>query len=624
MTATPSSPTPAPTPARIEALLAHREWVRALARSLVRDESSVDDVVQQTWQAALENPPSKLGAARAWLGSVVRRTVLDSQRRHVRRQRREHGVARPEGLPATADVVARAEIDRAVVNSVSELPEPYRTTLLLRFYDGLPPRDVAARMNIPVETVRARVRRGLERVRVGLDGRHGGDRNEWHAALVPFLAGPGGLVAADAGLGPDASGATTTPAGAGAATTPLGALATTLAIAVVSIAVGVLGGRLVRSFSAERSAGAHAPTTATVAARKRFLAADRSAVIRTRARIAELNASATALEERLADVRSAEAAALATATARSAIASRGDDRPSFERPFQFPAFDAELERVDWDDLGDHVARLVAALGEIYEDVNAGRELRPEAVGQLQVHNGALLMVVGPLEEVFPGGAANDALTHPAFMATMVAALCHTQELPLSEAQITALDRAAHDASAAVDRALESRRTHTFRLEALIVEAHAKSAFTDVLRSLLSDEQRALLGREDARGVVGYDLFGPGPMWVGGLDTGRFPASVDAGSRIARGIGRALELDAAQQEAANRVIAEWFQSLPHEYLERASSPVEERDEAYRLDVVLASAQQMLDMMRRVDALDLSDAQREAIRNSREVLVLRRTK
>ena len=63
----------APTPLVIERLLQHEGWVRALARSLVEDEHRVDDVVQKTWLAALERPPRKEGAVRAWLLTGIRR-----------------------------------------------------------------------------------------------------------------------------------------------------------------------------------------------------------------------------------------------------------------------------------------------------------------------------------------------------------------------------------------------------------------------------------------------------------------------------------------------------------------------------------------------------------------------
>ncbi len=45
-----------PAPVPIETLLAHREWVRAVALAVVRDPNAADDVEQETWLAALRTP----------------------------------------------------------------------------------------------------------------------------------------------------------------------------------------------------------------------------------------------------------------------------------------------------------------------------------------------------------------------------------------------------------------------------------------------------------------------------------------------------------------------------------------------------------------------------------------
>ena len=51
------SPEPDLSPIRPEDLLAHSQWARALARTLVRDAATAEDLVQETWVAALKRPP---------------------------------------------------------------------------------------------------------------------------------------------------------------------------------------------------------------------------------------------------------------------------------------------------------------------------------------------------------------------------------------------------------------------------------------------------------------------------------------------------------------------------------------------------------------------------------------
>ena len=55
--------------------------------------------------------------------------------------------------------VARTELAERLGRMGLALPEPYRSTIVLRFFKALPPRRVAERQGVPVETVRTRPRR---------------------------------------------------------------------------------------------------------------------------------------------------------------------------------------------------------------------------------------------------------------------------------------------------------------------------------------------------------------------------------------------------------------------------------------------------------------------------------
>ncbi len=187
-----------PSDARLAGLLAERAWVGHLARSLVRDQALAEDLEQETWLAALTRPPRWRASPRGWLSRVLRNRAARAGRSGVRRGRREAAAARPEAQRATDEVVAAAEQHRRLVDALAELPEPGRTAVLLRYYEGLPPREIARRTGAPVETVRARVRRGVEALRERLDEREPRGRAAWMSALAPLITpsgpsvGPGG------------------------------------------------------------------------------------------------------------------------------------------------------------------------------------------------------------------------------------------------------------------------------------------------------------------------------------------------------------------------------------------------------------------------------------------------
>lgn len=169
-------------------LMSHQEWLRGLARHLVEDAASADDLVQEVWLAALKNPPQR-GASRGWLAQVARNLARMGHRGEARRDRREQAAARPEAEGSSSAVAERAAACRDVVDHVLALSEPYREAVLLRWFEGLPPRAIAARLDIPVRTVESRLRRGHLQLRQALEVHYGG-RRPFALALVPLAVAP--------------------------------------------------------------------------------------------------------------------------------------------------------------------------------------------------------------------------------------------------------------------------------------------------------------------------------------------------------------------------------------------------------------------------------------------------
>jgi len=169
----------------LDALLRHGDFVRRLARSLVADADLAEDVAQETWLAALRRPPRHGDNLRAWLGAVVRNLVRLRRRTDVRRLARERVRARPLAGADPAEVVARLDWERRIVEVVRELEEPYRSTVVHRFLEQMDPAEIARRMGVPRKTVYGRIERALEMLRQRLD-RESGSRRAWCLAILPL------------------------------------------------------------------------------------------------------------------------------------------------------------------------------------------------------------------------------------------------------------------------------------------------------------------------------------------------------------------------------------------------------------------------------------------------------
>ncbi|HLQ38076.1 MAG TPA: sigma-70 family RNA polymerase sigma factor, partial [Planctomycetota bacterium] len=170
----------------VEQLLTQEPFVRALARTLVGDEA--DEVVQQTWLRALGHRGHAVREPRHWLARIARNFAHNLVRNTRRRRLHEQQAAKDELEPSSAELMEREERRRSLVLAVDQLPPPMRTVVLLRYFENLPPREIAHRLGVTVAAVSNRLLRALALLRQRLDAEHGGDRRAWLAPLIPFAA----------------------------------------------------------------------------------------------------------------------------------------------------------------------------------------------------------------------------------------------------------------------------------------------------------------------------------------------------------------------------------------------------------------------------------------------------
>ncbi|MHC4472706.1 MAG: sigma-70 family RNA polymerase sigma factor [Planctomycetota bacterium] len=171
----------------IEDLLFHQAWLRRLAGGLVRGGADAEDLVQETWLAAIRKPPSHDRSEKGWLATVVRNAANQLRRGERARRRREHATAVAEFEEDSSRLAERVEMQHRVAREVLALDEPWRSVVLLRYFDDLSSAEVARRLGVPSSTVRNRLKRALEILRERLDDGSDGDRRRWVLALVPLI-----------------------------------------------------------------------------------------------------------------------------------------------------------------------------------------------------------------------------------------------------------------------------------------------------------------------------------------------------------------------------------------------------------------------------------------------------
>jgi RNA polymerase sigma factor (sigma-70 family) len=201
---------------KLEDLLRRAAWARRLARHLVRRPEDADDLLQDAWLVANEKAATAQGVSRPWLAGVLRVLGMNQARSAGRRRQREsEAVATPvagppDGTAAPDELLNQVETQRCLSEALLALDEPYRTTVLLRYFEELSAAEIARRTQVPAGTVRWRLKEGLERLRQQLDERPR-ERASWALALASFAEQPvrkglprlalaGGLTAVAAGF----------------------------------------------------------------------------------------------------------------------------------------------------------------------------------------------------------------------------------------------------------------------------------------------------------------------------------------------------------------------------------------------------------------------------------------
>src|SRR4029453_5085116 len=164
------------------------------------------------------------------------------RRTDAHQQRFEEHAARPErSFSGPEELIEQAELHRKAVDLVLALKEPYRSTLLFRFFGEMSAAEIARREGIPETTVRSRISKGLAEIRSALDRTHGGDRRAWTLA---FLSLAGWAAAAQAASATGAAGVALASGASTARTLALGGLSMTtkkIGIALVASLLLLLG-----------------------------------------------------------------------------------------------------------------------------------------------------------------------------------------------------------------------------------------------------------------------------------------------------------------------------------------------------------------------------------------------
>jgi RNA polymerase sigma-70 factor (ECF subfamily) len=136
--------------------------LRRFARNLTRNPHDADDVVQIALERALSRLAQWHSDARldSWLFKIVRNAWIDEVRSRVRRDR--VFLAEEAGEHVGVDTMQRESDAMSVQSAMATLPEDQRAAVSLVLVEGLPYKEAAEVLDIPIGTLTSRLARGRD------------------------------------------------------------------------------------------------------------------------------------------------------------------------------------------------------------------------------------------------------------------------------------------------------------------------------------------------------------------------------------------------------------------------------------------------------------------------------
>jgi RNA polymerase sigma-70 factor (ECF subfamily) len=151
----------------------------SIAAKILNDAKEAEDVVQevffQIWEKASSFDP-KLGKPSSWAVTFVRNKSIDRIRASKRRTKLvESALAEAEPMQANLSSANESVFGREqasiIQSAVTTLPVEQRQAIELAFFSGLTQNEISDQLHQPLGTIKARIRRGLFKLREKLEGK---------------------------------------------------------------------------------------------------------------------------------------------------------------------------------------------------------------------------------------------------------------------------------------------------------------------------------------------------------------------------------------------------------------------------------------------------------------------
>lgn len=154
--------------------------VFSLALRVLGNSNDAEEVTQDVFERVWRHAPTfdaERGRFGTWLLSMTHHIAIDTVRKRQRRPQTVSGEAMEHATRVLADTredVAESTLRgmqaEQVRRALRSLPSSQQEAIELAYFGGLSHLEIAAKLGDPLGTVKARIRRGMDRLRSALEG----------------------------------------------------------------------------------------------------------------------------------------------------------------------------------------------------------------------------------------------------------------------------------------------------------------------------------------------------------------------------------------------------------------------------------------------------------------------
>jgi RNA polymerase sigma-70 factor, ECF subfamily len=154
-------------------LTLHAQYINlvfSVAYRVVNDQMAAEEIAQDTfmrvWEKAAAYDANK-GEFVTWLLTITRRLAIDAVRKHQRREPDPFTLFIDDNPEMWENLLSTStsELRRSLLGVMRKLPPEQQDVIHLAYFHGMSHSDIAAYRQLPLGTVKTRIRQGMQKLR---------------------------------------------------------------------------------------------------------------------------------------------------------------------------------------------------------------------------------------------------------------------------------------------------------------------------------------------------------------------------------------------------------------------------------------------------------------------------